>query len=218
MRVNNRFIVTKKQLIFLVALALTTFEAGAQSRHELRFVLGDMLSETVLYRDAPGRTYTGTVGSFTEDTGYGYTPHYGFTYTYKISSWFAAGVLLDCQNTWWTRKVYEGNDVPRSSSREHFYNLSLLPTLRFTYMEKNGWNLYSAFMAGLSVNGGSEKDYKGRSTLTGLGIGFTFFGAGYRWGNWGAVAELGMLSGLHDTNTLFMVGTRLLSAGVSYYF
>ena len=181
-------------------------------------MLGDMASETIIYQDDPNRTYTGTSGAFTEDNGYGYTPHYGITYIHKINSWLAAGVLLDCQNTWWTRTVYEGSNTPRSKSREHFYNLSLLPTLRFTYMEKNGWNLYSAIMAGLSVNGGSEKDYKGRNTLAGLGIGVTFFGVGYRWGNWGAAAELGMLAGLHDVNTLFMVGTRLLSVGVSYHF
>ena len=209
----------KKHLCLLAAaLALAALEATAQGRHELRLMLGDMACETVLYHNEPHRIYTGTARSFTEDNGYGYTPHYGFSYTFKISSHFAAGVLLDCQNTWWTRTVYDGSDTPLSSSSEHFYNFSLLPTLRFTYVEKNNWNLYSALMAGLAVNCGSETDYKGRSTVAGLGVGFTFLGAGYRWGNWGAAAELGMLSALQDTHTLFMVGTRLLSIGVSYNF
>ena len=181
-------------------------------------MLGDMATETMLYHSDHRRNYEGTIGSFTEDHSYGYTPHYGISYTYKIKHWLAVGVLLDCQNTWWRRYEYEGSNTPKSKSRENFYNLSILPTVRFTYLERKRWNLYSAVMTGMVVNGGSEEDYKGRNTLVGFDIGLTFIGAGYHWGQWGVACELGQLTALRNTNAIFMVGSRLLSVGVSYDF
>lgn len=206
-------------LTVMSALAVQTGMASEPLRHELRFMLGDMLSESVVWHEGAQRDFRGGVsGLFSEDSDYGFTPHYGISYMYGIRKWLAAGVLVDCQNNWWTRTWYDNAGDAVSCSTEHYFNLSVLPTVRFSYLDNGIWSIYSLLMFGLLVNGGSETNHLGQKTVVNWAAGVTLIGAGYRWSRWGVALELGALAGMKNINMVYMLGTRILSVGVSYSF
>ena len=179
-------------------------------RHEVKLGWGDMLFESAMQYEF---THIGKPNTRIDYL----TGHFFAEYEYHWLSWLASGMQIDFfQMGWHDRRELKSD----SNAKEHnYYNLSFLPTVRFTWFHSEYVNLYSAAMLGLCINGGTEKDaMTGRKTVCYPAFGLTMLGCQVGKNGWYGSVEWGGLSALLDTNYIAMASARILSVSVSYKF
>ncbi len=191
--------------LFLVALCWATLPAYALTkhetdslRHEVRLGWGDMLFETAVWHST----------RHTDD--YRYTGHLFAEYQYHPKSWLSVGMIADYEQVLW-RQLDD-------NSQHTFYNIGLLPTVRFTYYFHEYVNLYSALFVGLNVNGGSDRDFRNRLVACAPAFGITALGVSVGKAHWFGAVEIGGLNALVSKDEIYMVGSRLFTASVGYRF
>ena len=220
-----------RKIFIILCLSLVCFgsawgetkEDRAARKHEVRVMIGDWLMESVLWRDNPHGNYGGVVAKdplnppvFKEDCNYSWLPHFGAEYQYRINRWLGVGMQIDFQRTTWNRVSYNTKNAEVGRTKENFFNLSFLPTVRFTYLHHKYVNLYSSLSAGIDVNGGSEVDFYGRHTVVSPACNFGFFGISANYGPWFGSFELGGMYALKDGQTIYMASCRLLTLSFGY--
>lgn len=212
--------------ICMAFLLLAGFSAAAQQKtasfykHEISVGAGDMLFETVQWHNQVHREYGQMrpgVDLF-ENTGYSYTPHLFIEYYYRVADWLNIGFDYDMQYTSWREDHYDASGIKTTSTPQHFYNVCMMPSLRFNYLIRKHLNLYSTISVGMDINGGTMADCFGNKTIVGAAadlrlIGFRF-GGGHYWG----FVDLGLLAALKDQNTIFLLGSELCRVGFTYKF
>ncbi len=185
-------------LILWAIPAVAVMRAEADSlHHEVRLGWGDMLFETAMWHST----------QHTSD--YRYTGHLFAEYQYRVKNWLSVGMLADYERVMWRAEAL---------SDQNFYNLSLLPTMRFTYFFSQYVNLYSAVMLGLNINGGTETDMYGRQTACAPAFGITALGMSVGNEHWFGAAEIGGLNALASKDLIYMLGSRLFTASIGYRF
>ncbi len=199
-----------RTLLFLLFLCTVTNSAAALDReeqtalrNELRIGWGDMMYETSVYHTNP----------LTDN--YRYTGHLFAEYQRTLTYWCAVGFQLDYEQVWWNKRPSISSEY---TAKEYFYNLSLLPTLRFTYFFHPYVNLYSSLNIGLLVNAGTEQDMKGRHTACAPAFGITALGVKVGNKHIFATIEIGGLSALTGKNYIYMVGSRIFTASIGCNF
>lgn len=189
----------RKFTIFFCLAFLCVTAASAQEktpefpRHEIRLGWGDMLYETAVFRNTPSKF------------NYGYTGHIFGEYQYSFNHWFGLGFEADFENVRWDEK---------KSSNHNFYNLTFMPTARFTYYRKGILTMYSGLGIGLTINGGTDIDYKGRSTACAPALNITAYGISVAWKQFFATFEIGGLNALVSKNEVYMAGSRLMAVSI----
>lgn len=194
------------------SFAVPAAEPEPAGRHEVRLGIGDMMFETLIWHDNVHKPYAGI-----EDTDYEYTPHFSAEYSYNILKWLSVGLIFDIQYTGWRRSVYDLG-YPIAESRENFYNIAFLPTLRFNYFRRPHVGLYSAVSAGVDINGGSEKDGFGRNAVCCFAADVRLLGLRAGGGRWWGFVEVGGLAAMQNSNIIYMMGSELIRAGLSCKF
>lgn len=191
------------------------------SRHEVRLGVGDMLFETMIWHNQVHKSYAGSPAEilYPEKRGYGYMPHISGEYSYHLLPWMSLGGTVDFQQTYWRTEYFNStDDRVKESVRENFYNLCIMPTIRFNYFRREHVGLYSALAVGLDINGGTEKNGFGQNTVVGADLDLrpigVIFGAGHYWG----YVELGCLNALKSKDTMFLLCSEIVRAGLSYKF
>ena len=165
------------------------------SVREWRLGWGDMMFEQAAYRASRSRTDYHHIG------------HFYAGYRYSFNKWLSAGADIDFSTVNWKEQ----------GAREHFVNLAILPSVRFTYFRGKRVTMYSGLGAGLLVNTGSETDYLGRRTVCAPAIDLTLYGISYNWdAHWCTSFELGGLNALNGKNEIFMLASRIFSISVGY--
>lgn len=215
----------RKLLIVILSLFTCTVvsaqvSASSRMNHEVNIGIGDMMFETVLWHNQPHKDYRALpygAQSF-EKTGYSYTPHFSVQYFYSPKRWLSVGGDMNFQYTSWDKEWYDNLDRLTSSSDERFFNLCIMPCVRFNYMNNRYVNLYSSIAAGMDINGGSETDCFGRHTLVGIAADLRLIGVRAGDGNYWGFADIGCLAAMKNTDTLFMVGSQIFRIGFSYRF
>ena len=175
--------------------------------------------ESVLWTNTPHGNYKGcgTISSvFAEKQNTSWTPHFGLEYQYRINRWLGVGLMTDYQRTQWNEVLYNNENEEVARSRQHFYNLSFIPTVRFTYLNTKLVNLYSALSVGITINGGTEKDEAGRNTVVSPAFELSLIGATINKGPWFLGLELGGLYSLKGSNNIYMVNSKLLTLSFGY--
>lgn len=198
-----------------------TLEERAQNKHEVRLLVGDMLFESLMWYDNLHLNYAGagTASSvFYENRHYTYTPHMALEYQYRFNRWFGLGLQADMQLTAWRRLGYNNRNEEVSSERKNFYNICFLPTARFTFFHSPYVDLYAAIGAGLDINGGTEPDIYQRRVACGAALDIVPFGVAFGKGRWFGSLEVGGLFALKNKQTMFMMNSRILAAGVGVTF
>lgn len=198
-----------------------TREERQNSPHEVRLTIGDMMCESLIWYDDAHADYSGLGTSsslFAERQNTFWTPHFAGEYQYRLNDWFSVGAQLDFQYTGWHRVLYNNTNMVVSDTREHFYNLSILPTIRFTYLHTEHVNLYSALSLGMDINGGSEADLHGKKVALGAAVDIAVLGLSAGANNWFGSVELGGLSAMKNKGTVFMLASRIVTVGVGYRF
>ncbi len=210
-------------LLFVVPIMAhsETEEDRKEHPHEVRLLIGDMLFETLMWHNDTHGNYMGagnTQSRFYEKQDFGWTPHFGLEYQYRINRWLGVGMQVDYQHTLWNNLTYNNQNQIVEKEAQNFYNISLMPTVRFTYLHHPYVNLYSAISLGIDINGGSEKDIHGRNVACGAALDIAVLGLSAGDKNWFGSIEVGGLSALKNKNAMYMLCSRILTVGVGYRF
>lgn len=192
----------KRILFFFLSLfwALTasamTKDSICFSPHEVRVGWGDMQFETAMYH---ATHYTGD---------YKYTGHIFATYQYRFKSWLSVGLDFDYEQVFWKE----------SKTKANFYNICLIPQVRFTYFWSKYVNLYSGIGVGLLINGGSELNFRSQKTAFAPVLELTTLGVQVGDNHWFGTVELGGLNSLSSPTDVYMLASRLFSVSFGYRF
>lgn len=188
--------------VLLASLTLSAQDSVQFPRHEVRIGWGDMAFEHGAFYN----TYS--------KSNYRYAGHFFGEYQYAVANWFGVGFEADYEQVTWDVNASQGQTLPTPEKDHFFYNLTLMPTLRFTYFRKGAVTMYSGLGFGLTVNGGSDLDYKGRKVTSSPALGITAYGISVGWGKVFIAAELGGLNAMVSKDEIYMAASRLLSLSI----
>lgn len=211
----------------LIALLSNGFVLSAENpltrnsrRHEFRIGWGDQMFEKLVWQN-PQTIIDNMPESFstTYKEDYRYSQHWTAEYQWRANGWFGIGAMLDASGCSWNDVTRNGlghqTDIVRG---RHFWNLLIMPVVRFTWLNFEYVSLYSSLGAGLGLNGGTETDAWGRHTASSLAVNMELFGITADWDRWFAFAELGGTFSLVDKTTIFLAGSRIISVGAGVRF
>ena len=197
-------------LCVLSPLRALTKQDRMATPHELRVGWGDFMFESAMWHTSA------------HTCNYRYTGHLFAEYQYYFTYWFSFGGQVDYDQVWWTSGDYRlpnSNLVSPEQEKEcYFYNITFLPTVRFTYYSKPYVNLYLALGLGLTVNAGTEMDMYCRTTAFSPALNVTLLGVRVGGKHVFGTFELGALNAVRDKNLMYMLGARLLSLSVGASF
>lgn len=191
-----------------------------ERRHEVRLGWGDQLFETLMWHKP-----TGVITSMPADwqriypEDYHYDQHLWLEYQYRPNYWFSFGGMLDMSEVHWTNVTRNG--LGQEVSREpghYFYNVVIMPTVRFTYLHHEYVNLYSGLGIGLGINGGTEKDVQGRTDLLGAALNLTLIGMSVNYQQYFATVDFGGLYSLKNANCIFLASSRMINVSIGMRF
>ena len=201
-----------RKLITVIAagcLCVLCMAAPPDNRHSVRLGWGDMLFETLAFHaSAPGNYNPEALPADYQWTGtcdHKYTGHIFGEYMYSLTSVTSIGIQADFEGIFWKQGHKE------NFKQVNNYNLTLLPTVRFTYLRTEWVNLYSSVSLGLLMAFDNQRQFEVAPALN-----LNMIGIRVGRQHWGGFLELGALTALRDTNNIYMFGSRLVSVGVNY--
>lgn len=217
----------KRKIVILMALLAIAMGAGAENkwaylnmRHEVRVGWGDQLFESLMWHNPLYRVRTMPASYrqlYHED--YHHDQHIWAEYQYRYKGWFSFGGMADISFVHWDDVMRNGLGEELSRDKGHyFYNLVIMPTIRFTYYHHEYVNLYSGLGVGMDINGGTERDSRGRRTVVGGAVNLTVFGISANYNRWFWTVDFGGMFALRDANTIFMAGSRIINVGLGARF
>jgi len=203
-----------------VPVLAETREMRDSLRHELRLGWGDQLFETLNYYPNRGRGMLTSDNQWLRTCNYRYTQHLFLEYQYRVNHWFGAGGMLDCSAVVWDTKSYnfDYNQQLGFSNDHCFYNVVLMPTLRFSYLYTKYVSMHSGLGVGLNINGGTEVDAYGHHTVCAPVLNLTLVAVTVGYKHWFGAVEFGGMYSLLNQNQVFMFGSRLITASVGVRF
>ena len=175
-------------LLFVLPVQALWGVEPPERQHQVRLGWGDMIFETVAFPAAAS-----------EQGGRGFTGHFFAGYQYSVNPVVSLGGQLD----------FEGIFMADMNN----YNLTLMPTVRFTYLRSEAWELHS----GVGLGALFAFDNKGGAQLA-PAIDLNFFGFQAGKGPLKVGVDLGMLNALTGGKKIYMLGSRLLSVSLNYSF
>ncbi len=208
-------------LLFVCSVVLycnaETKEERMQLRHELRIGWGDQMYESVMFSNPFVLKHFNGVHTYHENLKY--DQHLWLEYQNRHNEWFSYGAMFDYSNVRWTDVVRDGEGVEQSrSAGHHCYNIVFMPTIRFTYLHLQYFNMFFGLGFGLGINGGSEMNTVGKRTDIGLVADITLLGFCANYERWFWTVDIGGLSSVRDMNTIFMLSSRIFSVGLGVRF
>lgn len=219
-----------KRILTVILLCLISVpiaragDCGPQSDrnpvHELSLGVGDQLFENLVWQNPQFIVDNmGDDWSSVYRERYRYSQHWFFDYYYNMSERLALGVRADFSACLWDEVLRSGSGSEISREADCFFmNISLLPKARWSWYHSPALLVYSALGIGLNINTGTEADAYGKKTACGLAADLTLAGVQYSFSHWYAFGELGGLTSLKDKNTIYMLGSRIISLGVGLKF
>ncbi|MBQ9138543.1 MAG: hypothetical protein IJX65_07910 [Alistipes sp.] len=148
-----------------------------QKRHNFRFSIGSYSSVLDYYLSTD---YYGNMSSFSDqvDSAGNYTTDrrfyglYSLNYTYQPYRWFEVGGTLSFGATTQSRRQLE---TDAKIEDYNYYAVVVMPTVRFTYMNRGIVQLYSGISLGVAF-GSKAPEFTGDCTLIGCSVGKKLFG------------------------------------------
>lgn len=187
--------------------------------HEIRIGWGDMLFEMLVWHPDAYPTLLPETYVDTYDEHFRYTQHWFAEYLYNASYWYSIGCMVDYSGVLWDRVTRNGRGEELNREKNHWFsNISIVPTIRFSYYRSPYVSLYSSLGIGLNINTGSEIDYKGRRTAMAPVVNISLLGMRVGHGRWFGAVELGGMISLLGTNEVYMLGSRLFTASIGCSF
>lgn len=184
-------------------------------RHEVRIGWGDQLFESLMWHNPTNiMTNMPTTWEKTYHEDYRHHQHLWAEYQYRVTHWFSYGGMIDMSEVGWDDVTRNGAGIEMSRSKDHyFYNVVLMPTVRFTYFFHENVNLYSGLGIGLDINGGTEKNAFGKKTEVGAAVNITLIGVSANYDRWFWTVDFGGMYALQNTNKIYMASSRIINVG-----
>lgn len=178
-------------LITLLLLFLGPLNGRAQERHLVRLGMGDWLFEALAFHPTD------------KTSDYAYTGHYFADYQYYLTDLLSVGAQADIQGIFWT----ETQDKRRSRN----YDLTLMPTVRFTWLHTPWVRLYSGMGAGVLFAFDNDRSLE-------VAPAFDFKPIGIQLGktHWCGSLDFGFMASMKNVNHIYFFGSRLVSVSVNY--
>lgn len=187
--------------------------------HEVRIGWGDMLFEMLVWHESAYPTALPEQYMEVYNEQFRYTQHWFAEYMYNASYWYSIGCMLDFSGVLWDEVTRNGHGQVLTREKSHWFsNISIVPTIRFSYYRSPYVSLYSSLGVGLNINTGSELDFKGRRTAMVPVVNISLLGVRVGHGRWFGAVELGGMISLLSTNEVYMLGSRLFTASFGYCF
>ena len=209
-------------ILFSISLSVIAEENWAyiDRRHEIRLGWGDQLFESLMWHNPTSIATTLPVDyrqTYHED--YQHCQHIWVEYQWRYLEWFSVGGMFDVSEVGWydVTRNGTGQEVERSS-RKDFYNLVLMPTIRFTYFHHPYMNIYSGLGFGIDINGGTEVNGAGHKTDIGAAVNVTAIGVSANYDRWFMAVDLGGMTALKSKNTVFMAVSRMINFSIGARF
>ena len=216
----------KKSIFCLLLLSFAVF-AQAENKwesvdrpHEIRVGWGDQLFETLMWHKPTGViTSMPTTWQKTYHENYVYSQHVWVEYQYRVKPWVSIGGMMDGSGVKWDEVTRDGTGAEVGRDKNHnFYNIVIMPTVRFTYFHHPNVNLYSGLGVGLDINGGTETNAKGRHTDVGAAVNITVFGVSANYKQFFTAVDFGGMSALKNMNCVFLASSRMINVSLGMRF
>ncbi len=189
-------------------------------RNEIRLGWGDQLFESLMWHN-PTNITTTMPESYqqTYHENYRHHQHIWLEYQYRFKHWFSLGGMIDMSEVGWDDVTRNGRGVELSrGGGHHFYNVVLMPTIRFTYLYHPNVNLYSGIGIGMDINGGTETNAKGQHTEYGAAVNITVIGVAANYKRWFWTVDFGGMYALKNANAIYMASSRIINVGLGARF
>lgn len=187
-------------------------------RHEIKVGWADQLFEQMFWRNEMPYVMSESQSRVYKQN-YRYNQHYWLDYQCSFAPWFSAGMLVDHSSVHWDNVTINGagQELDRVPN-QRFYNLIMMPSMRVTYMHRPHVEIYSELGLGFDLNGGTEKNEKGRRTSLGYGYDFRPVGVRFNSGRFFTAADFGRTFALRDSDHVFLAMGRIISVSVGFSF
>jgi len=208
-----------KRFFLIISLLAFSVALGAQerSRHQVRLGWGDPLFETLAFHSSLKGEYASSAslptGFTREETfSYGYTGHIFGEYLYRCSKVVSVGVQMDFESIFWKKGTFDaGHNMIGEATPVRNFDVDIIPTVRFTYLDTPWVRLYSGIGLGILLGFDNAGGFGAAPALN-----LNFLGAEVGKGPWGGALELGMLNAMKDSHHIYQLGSRLFSVSVYY--
>ena len=208
----------KRLICILLAICAAAPQLAAQpdGKNTVRLGWGDMPFElTAFHADYPGTwDHPDLPETFArpEKYGYGYTGHIFAEYLHSFNTVVSVGFQADLEGIFWKEGTFDRHhELIGTYKQVNNWDLVLMPTVRFTYLNKPVIRLYSGLGAGAMI----AFDNKGGHAFA-PSFNLNLIGTELGRGHWGATAEIGMLNSLTGVYHIYQLGTRVFSFSVYY--
>jgi len=217
---KNKFYLLLAFCCLTTGMMAETREDRANWRNEVRIGWGDQLFESLMWHN-PTYTITTMPATYeiTKNENYRYHQHIWLEYQYRFNNWFSLGAMADVSEVGWDVVLRNGAGTELSREKKHFfYNLVIMPTVRFTYFHHPYVNIYSGVGAGIGINGGTEKNSAGKNTDYGMALNFTVVGISANYKRWFMAFDYGGMYSLKNANCIFLAKSRMFNLSVGARF
>jgi len=194
--------------------------AYLEQRNELRLGWGDQLFETLMWHN-PTYITTTMPATFqqTYKERYRYGQHLWVEYQYRFNHWFGLGAMTDISYVGWDVVTRDGTGTELARDKNHnFYNLVIMPTVRFTYFHHPNVNIYSGLGLGLGINGGTELNSQNKNTECGAAFNLTLVGVSANYKRWFMAFDYGGLYSLRGANYIYLAKSRMFNLSIGARF
>lgn len=210
----------RRILILLTSLTICAACLGQERKFEVRAGWGDQMFETlVCHEKAEPFGLLPADKIINVNSRYRYSQHWFAEGQYKALDWLGVGAMVDFSNVSWENSDYDGTGrLLKSNGRKYFSNISVMPSVTFTYFNRKHVQLHSSVAMGLNINTGNEKDYKGRFTAFAPAIYLNFIGVRGVYDRYFASVDLGALMAMNGQREIYLLGSRLVSVSAGLTF
>jgi hypothetical protein len=215
-----KFIFTVMALCLALPLLAESESHRGMNPHMLRIAWGDQHFEHLIWH-ASSQPVNNLPDSYSAvyQEHFRYTQHWSLEYQNRLNRWFSYGAMIDGSGVMWDAVTRNGSgtETGRVNNRS-LYNIVAMPTIYFTYLHHDYVSLHSGLGIGLNINGGTETDAKGRTTVCAPAVNLTLLGLSAWYENWFASVELGSLISLKDGQNIYMFGSRIFNVAIGVTF
>ena len=224
-----------KKLVFILAILLLSLPMMAESKssdfnHDLNFIMPPSPIQGIsrilpddpyylLLRDIIGMTAEEAHKYLTDcrvvtTSGPNQFGHLFIGYRYDVNSWLSAGAEVDWLYLWYTQLYRNGYGDFVVKYDSHLHQLTIMPSIRFTYFRRPLVELYSGLGLGYTL-------YADPYVSHGFTFSPTLFGVNVGNEHWFGEVELGGMATVTTSwfgNPGVLFSSRILSAAVGYRF
>jgi len=218
--VKGKWLIVLVTCCFSLGMMAETRDEQRERPNEIRIGWGDQLFESLIWHNPTSITNT-MPESYRQvyHENYHHDQHIWVEYQHRFKYWLSFGGMLDWSDVRWDDVTRNGRGVEVAREKGHwFYNLVIMPTIRFTYFHHPNVNLYSGLGLGMDINGGSEINGWGYKTDIGAAFQITVFGVSANYQRWFMTVDFGGLYAMKNSNTIFMASSKIINVGIGARF